>query len=61
MDPKPSGYSPNLATGILNADNNASQTTIPVDTGTVCPIAGVGQDAETPALVLRPFSKATSA
>jgi hypothetical protein len=41
---------PNLATGIVNADNNAGQTTIPVDTGTVCPIAGVGQDAETPAV-----------
>jgi hypothetical protein len=41
---------PNLATGIVNADNAAGQTTIPVDTGTVCPIAGVGQDAETPAV-----------
>jgi phosphatidylinositol-3-phosphatase len=41
---------PNLATGIVNADNAANQTTIPVDTGTVCPIAGVGQDAETPAV-----------
>ena len=41
---------PNLATGMVNADNNAGQTTIPVDTGTVCPIAGTGQDAETPAV-----------
>ena len=41
---------PNLAAGIVNADNAAGQTTIPVDTGTVCPIAGVGQDAETPAV-----------
>jgi phosphatidylinositol-3-phosphatase len=41
---------PNLATGIVNADNGAGQTTIPVNTGAVCPIAGVGQDAETPAV-----------
>ena len=41
---------PNLATGIVNADNAAGQTTIPVDTGAVCPIAGVGMDAETPAV-----------
>jgi hypothetical protein len=41
---------PNLETGIVNADNNAGQTTIPVDTGTICPIGGVGQDAETPAV-----------
>jgi hypothetical protein len=41
---------PNLATGIVNADNAAGQTTIPVDTGKICPIAGVGQDAETPAV-----------
>jgi hypothetical protein len=41
---------PNLATGIVNADNAAGQKTIPVDTGKVCPIAGVGRDAETPAV-----------
>src|SRR5258708_5816138 len=41
---------PNLATGIVNADNAAGQTTIPVDTGTVCPIAGGGQDPQTPAV-----------
>jgi hypothetical protein len=41
---------PNLSTGIVNADNGAGQTTIPVDTGKVCPIAGVGQDADTPAV-----------
>ena len=41
---------PNLATRMVNADNGAGQTTIPVDTGNVCPIAGVGQDAETPAV-----------
>lgn len=42
--------SPNLATGIVNADNAAGQTTIPVDSGTVCPITGMGKDAETPAV-----------
>jgi hypothetical protein len=42
--------SPNLATGIVNADNGAGQTAIPVDSGNVCPIAGVGQDAVTPAV-----------
>jgi len=41
---------PNLATEIVNADNAGGQTTIPVDTGTVCPIAGAGQDAERPAV-----------
>jgi len=41
---------PNLATGIVNADNGAGQTTIPVDTGKICPIAGSGKDAETPAV-----------
>ena len=41
---------PNIATRIVNADNDAGQTTIPVDTGDVCPISGVGQDAETPAV-----------
>jgi hypothetical protein len=40
--------SPNIATGIVNADNGAGQTTIPVDTGKVCPIAGSGKDADTP-------------
>jgi phosphatidylinositol-3-phosphatase len=41
---------PNLQTGIVNADNGAGQTTIPVDSGKICPIAGVGKDAETPAV-----------
>jgi hypothetical protein len=41
---------PNLATGIPNADNGAGQTTMPVDTGNVCPIGGMGKDAETPAV-----------
>ena len=51
--------SPNLATGIVNADDDiasppagipAGVAPVPVDTGTVCPIAGVGHDAETPAV-----------
>lgn len=42
---------PNLASGIVNADDavpalGPSQ----VDTGNICPIAGVGQDAATPAI-----------
>jgi hypothetical protein len=41
---------PNLLTGIVNADNNSKQTAIPVDTGNICPIDGVGQDADTPAV-----------
>jgi hypothetical protein len=41
---------PNLATGIPNADNAAGVTTITVDTGTVCPIGGFGQDAATEAV-----------
>jgi hypothetical protein len=41
---------PNLITGIVNADNNGGQKAIPVDTGNICPIDGVGQDAETPAV-----------
>jgi phosphatidylinositol-3-phosphatase len=41
---------PNLLTGIVNADNNSKQTAIPVDTGNICPIDGIGEDAETPAV-----------
>ena len=42
--------STNLSTGVPNADNGAGLTNIAVDTGTVCPISGTGQDAETPAV-----------
>lgn len=42
--------SPNIATGVVNADNDASQTKIPVDSGNIFPIAGTGTDAETPAV-----------
>jgi hypothetical protein len=43
---------PNLATGIVNADNNASPAPAPVsfESGLICPIAGTGKDAETPAV-----------
>jgi len=41
---------PNLITGIVNADNAGGQTAIPVDSGNICPIDGIGQDAETPAV-----------
>jgi len=42
--------SPNIVTGIVNADNNGGNAPVPIDTGNVCPIAGVGMDAETPAV-----------
>jgi len=43
---------PNLATGIVNADDGAAPAPAPVpfESGLVCPIAGTGQDAETPAV-----------
>jgi phosphatidylinositol-3-phosphatase len=51
--------SPNLVTGIVNADDDiafppagvpAGTAPLPVDLGSVCPIAGTGTDAETPAI-----------
>ena len=42
--------SPNLATGIVNADNNGGNAPVPIDTGNVCPISGNGNDAATPAV-----------
>ena len=42
--------SPNLATGIVNADNNGGNAPFAIDTGNICPIAGTGTDAETPAV-----------
>jgi len=41
--------SPNIETGIVNADEDAPAP-IPVDTGNVCPISGTGTDAATPAV-----------
>jgi phosphatidylinositol-3-phosphatase len=40
----------NLATGMPNADNGGGNAPIPIDTGTVCPIAGSGMDAATDAI-----------
>jgi hypothetical protein len=40
--------SPNIETGIVNADG--TNPSGPTDNGTVCPIAGTGTDAETPAI-----------
>jgi hypothetical protein len=47
-----SSCTPNLATGIVNADDNASPAPAPVpfESGNVCPIAGTGRDAGTPAV-----------
>jgi hypothetical protein len=44
--------SPNLATGTVNADNYGGNppSNITVQGGPVCPIAGVGTDADTPAV-----------
>jgi phosphatidylinositol-3-phosphatase len=42
--------SPNIATGIVNADNNSGKAPVTVDSGNVCPISGTGTDAETPAV-----------
>lgn len=47
---------PNLQSGIVNADNNADgiagapKPPVPIETGTICPIEGTGKDAETPAV-----------
>jgi hypothetical protein len=42
--------SPNIASGIVNADNGGGNAPIPIDTGNICPIFGTGTDAETPAV-----------
>lgn len=39
---------PNIATGVVNADNSGGNAPIPVDTGNICPISGTGTDAATP-------------
>jgi phosphatidylinositol-3-phosphatase len=42
---------PNIESGIVNADSAlAPPPGIQIETGTVCPIAGTGKDAETPAV-----------
>jgi hypothetical protein len=42
--------SPNIATGIVNADNGGGNAPVTIDTGNICPIFGTGTDAETPAV-----------
>ena len=41
---------PNIVSGIVNADNGSGNAPVQVNTGSVCPIAGAGTDAETPAV-----------
>ena len=41
---------PNIVSEIVNADNGGGNAPVPFETGKVCPIAGVGMDAETPAV-----------
>jgi hypothetical protein len=41
---------PNIASGIVNADNGGGNAPVPVDTASICPISGWGTDAETPAV-----------
>lgn len=42
--------SPNIATGIPNADNNGGNAPYPIDTANICPIFGTGKDAITEAV-----------
>ncbi len=41
---------PNIASGIVNADDGGGNAPVTVDTGSICPIEGSGKDAETPAV-----------
>ena len=41
---------PNIQSGLVNADNAGGNAPVPIETGKVCPIAGTGTDAETPAI-----------
>jgi len=44
---------PNLQSGLVNADNNAGGNPpppVPIETTSICPISGTGQDAATPAI-----------
>jgi hypothetical protein len=45
------GCTPNIESGILNADAEAPPPAgVPIETGAVCPIAGIGADSATPAV-----------
>lgn len=41
---------PNIASGVVNADEAGGNAPVPVDTGNICPISGTGTDAATPAV-----------
>jgi hypothetical protein len=41
---------PNIVSGIVNADNNSNNAPVAVESGNICPISGTGTDAETPAV-----------
>jgi Phosphoesterase family. len=41
---------PNIASGIVNADNGGGNAPVAVESGAICPISGSGTDAETPAV-----------
>jgi phosphatidylinositol-3-phosphatase len=41
---------PNLQSGLVNADNAGGNAPVPIETGKVCPITGTGTDAATPAV-----------
>jgi phosphatidylinositol-3-phosphatase len=41
---------PNIASGVVNADNGGGNAPMPVESGNVCPITGSGTDAATPAV-----------
>ncbi len=41
---------PNISSGVVNADNGGGNAPVKVDTGNICPIWGSGTDAETPAV-----------
>jgi len=45
-----SSCSPNIESGVVNADNGGGNAPITIETGNVCPISGSGKDAETPAV-----------
>jgi hypothetical protein len=41
---------PNIASGLVNADDDLGIPPIPIETTTICPITGTGTDAATPAV-----------
>ena len=41
---------PNISSGIVNADDYGGTPPVPIETGPICPISGTGMDAETPAI-----------